>query len=112
MADLNTIKEAKGLKFCHVNVCSLINKIDQFRLHFENSGIDIITVSETWLDKNIGSNILQMKNYQLSRCDRATMLEGREVTKKGGGLLTYISKDLNFAPTVNVLKNISVYRIL
>ena len=107
MVDLSDIKKAKGLKICHINVRSVLNKIDQFRLHFENSGIDIIAVSETWLTKDIGSNILQMKYYQLFRWDREWTQDNGTRAKKGGGLMVYIRDELNFTPIVDVAKNVS-----
>ena len=109
MSELMHLSEAKGLKFCHLNVRSILNKIDQFRLHFETTGIDVITISETWLSKDISSNFLQLKGYQLIRLDRNPTQNdnGHNPIKRGGGLLTYIRKDLNMTPVYCNADNIS-----
>ena len=42
-------KNKNGLKICHINAQSLGGgKIDEFRYIFEESGVDIVCVSETW----------------------------------------------------------------
>ena len=74
----------RSVKKKKINVRSLVNKIDQFRLHFENSGIDIITLSETWLHRDICSNILQLDGYQLFRWDRTVLNVGQDTAKRGG----------------------------
>ena len=98
MTDLKDLKEAKGLKFCHINARSLINKIDQFRCHFENSDLDVVTVSETWLHSGICSSIIEMEGYQLFRWDRAFYDVHNSTTKRGGGLVIYLKRSLNFTP--------------
>ena len=105
MTTLDSLRTAKGLKICHLNTRSIVNKIDQFRLHFENSGMDVITVSETWLNKDISSNILEMRNYQIFRWDR--YYGEIEKSKKGGGLLIYVLDSSNFTPVMDNSKNIS-----
>ena len=97
MIDLTCLKSAKGLKFCHLNVRSLLNKVDQFKLQFGDSEIEVITVSESWLTEEIDSNILTMKNYHLYRVDRTYLNEANIAIKKGGGLLMFVRKDLNFS---------------
>ena len=95
MIDLENIKNSKGLKFCHLNIRSLIGKLDLFKLHFENAGFDVITLSETWLTRDISSAILEMPNYQMFRCDRGQIGERGHI-KKGGGLMIYVKKHLNY----------------
>ena len=85
---------------------SITNKIDQFRLHFEQSNIDFITVSETWLSKEISRNILQLEGYQLFRSDRL-QIGDNNLAKRGGGLMIYIRSEVNFTPTMKVECNIS-----
>ena len=107
MTDLCDLSKAKGLKLCHLNIRSILNKIDQFRMHFEHSKLDVIALSETWLSSDLCSNILQLENYQLFRWDRAFNRDNSSAIKRGGGLLLYIHKDINFNLMVDVGKNIS-----
>ena len=62
-------KNYPGLKICHINAQSLNNKMDEFRLLFEDSNIDIICISETWLFTDISSSIYNLNGYQLFRAD-------------------------------------------
>ena len=96
MTNLGDIRAIKGLKFCHLNVRSIVNKIDLFRLHFSDSDIDIITVSESWLTPDINTSIINMDGYQLYRTDRSGNNLNCPVNKKGGGLLVFIKNNLNF----------------
>ena len=96
MTDLKSLKSEKGLKLCHLNVRSLLSKFNQFKILFDNSKIDIITISETWLMEEIDSSILSMHNYQFCRADRAYLNEAHTAVKKGGGVITFIRKDHNF----------------
>ena len=105
MTDFADVRAYKGLKFCHLNVRSILNKIDQFKIHFERSSFDVITLSETWLTEGVNSGLLEMDGYQLLRSDRATLVGNG--LKRGGGLMTYIKNDLNFSVIHSDSKNIS-----
>ena len=105
MTDFESIRTYKGLKFCHLNVRSIVNKLDQFKLHFEHSSFDVVTLSETWLTEGINDCLLTMGGYQLLRYDRS--VQGLHGTKKGGGLLIYVKNDINFSLNYNVEKNLS-----
>ena len=72
----------------HLNVRSLLKKIDQIRLTFVNSGIDIITMSETWAKDYIQTDLMAISGYSVLRQDRDLIATGKTT---GGGLITYIS---------------------
>lgn len=63
-------KQKKGFNICHINAQSLNNKMDEFRLIFETSGVDIICVSETWFDKSTPDSLVRLEGYQIFRNDR------------------------------------------
>ena len=90
----------KGLKIVHLNIRSLLPKIDQIRLLLYNSKIDIITLSKTWLNPMLDSALIAIPGYKHFRLDRKT----DNPKKKGGGLITYIRNDL--ASGVQVLGNL------
>ena len=53
-------KNKKGLKVCHMNAQSLGGtKIDEFRYIFEESGVDLICISETWFKPGMPDNLYQ-----------------------------------------------------
>ena len=105
MADFTDIRASKGVQFCHLNIRSIMNKIDQFKMHFESLTFDIITLSETWLTEEYSSSLLNMEGYQILRSDRLTI--GQNGTKKGGGLLIFVKGNLNFVAVHDVSKNSS-----
>lgn len=63
-------KQRKGFSICHINAQSLNNKMDEFRLIFENSTVDIICVSETWFHKNTPDSLVRLDGYKIFRNDR------------------------------------------
>ena len=79
-------KQRIGLKICHINAQSLVRKIDELRFVMENSGIDIICISETWFVSSMWDNLFNMNGFQLFRADR----EGH-----GGGVAIYIRSGVN-----------------
>ena len=86
--NLSELNERKGFKVVHMNVRSLLKKVDQLRILLFNSQIDVITLSETWLNSAISSTTVKMDNYVMYRQDRE---RGKRVKKRGGGLLTLIN---------------------
>ncbi len=77
----------KGIKFGHINVRSLIGKIDEFR-HLCGDVFDVICVNETNCDNTIGDSELHLPGFNLLRCDR---------NRNGGGVALYINENFNFA---------------
>ena len=76
----------KGIKFAHLNVHSLIGKIDEFR-HLCGSTFDLISVNETLCDNIISDNELKLDGYSILRHDR---------TRDGGGVAVYINDNFHF----------------
>lgn len=68
--------QRKGFTLCHINAQSLNNKLDEFRLIFENSNIDIICVSETWFDKSTPDSLIRLGGYKTFRNDRNSRAGG------------------------------------
>ena len=91
----------RGLHFLHLNINSLLPKIDELRLIAKNSNAAIIGITESKLDKTVLDNEVKIDGYELKRSDR---------NRQGGDVACYIRKDLSsfnsredFAPD---LKNI------
>ena len=80
---------AKRFKLAHLNVHSLPKKIDQIRTMLHGSGIDILSISETWMRPHLNSKLVALQGFDTYRLDRG----GKNMTKKrGGGLLLYVNK--------------------
>ncbi|XP_075157620.1 uncharacterized protein LOC142230885 [Haematobia irritans] len=74
-------KQKNGLNICHINAQSLNNKLDEFGFVFENSGIDIVCVSETWFRSTTPSSLVSLNGYKVYRADRSS---------RGGGTAIYV----------------------
>ena len=77
-----------GLSIAHLNVRGVVNKTDKLKLYVDNLGIKVFHVSETFLNSNIDSSLLNIPNYFIARRDRND--------RHGGGVLTYIHSSLKF----------------
>ena len=53
----------------HINAQSLIPKLDEIKLLIENEDLDILSISETWLQPNILDDLISIKNYNIFRND-------------------------------------------
>ena len=71
----------KGMKIAHLNIRSLRNKRDEFGQFLHNCPYDVMSLSETWLDKDICHNLVSIEGYKLERKDRNLC---------GGGVGCYI----------------------
>lgn len=74
-------KSMPGLKIVHLNVRSLLPKMDMVRIWIESTDADIVIISETWLTKSITNEDINVHGYNVFRSDRP---------KKGGGVAIYV----------------------
>ena len=64
---IKTNKCSDHIVIKHINAQSLIPKLDEIKLLIENEDLDILCVSETWLQPNILDNLISIKNYNVFR---------------------------------------------
>ena len=64
------VSHLKGIILGHLNVCHLINKIDALTSLLTKSDIDILTISEAWLNSNIDDGEILIPGYYFLRQDR------------------------------------------
>lgn len=88
-------KSLQGLKIIHLNVRSLLPKIDQVRIWVKSTAADVIVISETWLTKSISNNDIHINGFEIYRADRPA---------KGGGVAIYVNSSLH----VNLLQAKSI----
>ena len=81
ISDLTSLGLAKVFKVVHLNVRSILKKIDHLRLVTQDLNIDVFTVSETWLKRHL----VDIQGFKAYRLDRDS---GKGEKKRGGGLLT------------------------
>ena len=71
ISTFDSLSAAKGLKFVHLNVRSLVKKIDQVRTLLADAPLDVLTLSETWLTQYLSTQLFQLDGYKTFRLDRA-----------------------------------------
>ena len=84
-----------GLQICHLNIRSIANKIDEIKNFLCNGNIQILTLSETWMDDTLNSNKYQIPGYQLIRQDRNYKINPNSTYKRSGGLGMYVRDDIS-----------------
>ena len=77
----------RGLHIIHLNVRSLLPKIDEVRLIAKQSNAACMCLSETWLDDSVFDTEISINNYSITRKDRS---------RHGGGVCMYIRNDIAF----------------
>ncbi len=63
------VRNSKGLKVAHINVCSLFPKIDEIRFLLINTKIDILCISEAWLEDTITDSQVKVDGYIIETND-------------------------------------------
>ena len=77
----------RGLHFIHLNINSVLPKIDELRLIAKKTNASIIGLTETKLDETIGNIEVEIDGYTMERFDR---------NRKGGGVACYVRNDIIF----------------
>ena len=76
---LSTFNSAKGLKFVHHNVRSLINNTAELTKHYDR--VDVLAITETWLYESINDSLIKMGGFNLLRQDRQPTILEKEVVE-------------------------------
>ena len=79
--------EKRGLHFIHLNINSLLDKIDELRFIAEKSKPTIIGITESKIDETVSETEFHIKGYTPIRNDR---------TRHGGGVVLYIKEGIGF----------------
>lgn len=82
-------KLRKGLRIAHVNIRSLINKVDHLNVFLKNNDIHVLGISESWLSENIDDSEIHIDGYNSFRLDRQTTNDSH------GGVLCYVKENLS-----------------
>ena len=77
----------KGLHFIHVNINSLLPKIDELRSIAQKSNAAVIGITESKLDESVLNSELHIDNYTLIRCDR---------NRHSSGVACYARDDISY----------------
>ena len=64
------IFKSRGLQFIHLNINSLLPKIEKLRIIAKSTNAAIIGISESILDEFVLQPEIQIDDYKIIRCDR------------------------------------------
>jgi hypothetical protein len=95
--DLNC-KLQKGLKIVHVNIQSLINKVDHINLLLQENNIHVLCITESWLTNDIDDSDIKINGYDICRLDRNNGMSH-------GGIVCYIKEGISFKQNLNLLNS-------
>ena len=85
-AGMNGISlKKRGIHFIHININSLLPKIDEVHYIAIITNASVIGISETELDETILSSELEVNGYELVRLNRS---------RRGGGVASYIKSSI------------------
>ena len=100
MYELDEIKNSKGMHMAHINIRSLMNKWENFKENFNNKNIQVLGISETWLNNSLPRELFELsKNYIFYRNDRNWRDLNSNSIKKGGGVGLYVDNNLSSLDT-------------
>ena len=77
----------RGLHFIHLNINSLLPKIDELRHIAKETKVQVIGISETKIDNSVPNEEISIEGYDILRLDR---------NRRGGGVACYIRNDISF----------------
>ena len=81
------IFKSRGLHFIHLNINSLLPKMEELRIIAKSSNAAIIGISESKLDGSVFEPEIEIDDYKILRCVRS---------RHGGGVACYIRNDLSY----------------
>ena len=92
----------RGLHFLHINVNSLLPKIEEMRLIAKLSKATVIGISESKLDNTVPDSEVSIEGYNLLRYDR---------NRHGGGVACYVRNDICYSTKCifsSLIENITI----
>ena len=93
-SDAWNIFQKRGMHFIHLNINSLLPKIDEIRYVAKLTNATVIGLSETKLDNTVLSSELEIEGYDLVRSDRS---------RRGGGVACFVKNSISYNRKPNFL---------
>lgn len=87
MQSNNYAPKNEFLCFSHFNIRSIFTNFDLFSDFVADESLDIIGLSETWLDNSISDHSIRIPEYKIVRRDRRT---------RGGGVAFFIKESIKY----------------
>lgn len=97
--NITKLKESKGQIMIFLNVRSLYNHFTEIEAEFAKCNFLALCFNESWLNKSIPNEIIEIEGFNIVRLDRG-------YNKRGGGLITYVRSDFEVV-NMETIPNIS-----
>ena len=81
-----------ALKIAHINVRSLRKKVEQLKVVVKKYSIDILCISESWLQDTITDGDVAIEDFSIVRRDRRNRIRGG-----GGGVAIYVKNGIMYS---------------
>ena len=94
--DAWNIFQKRGMHFIHLNINSILPKIDEIRYIAKLTNATVIGLSETKLDNAVLSSELEIKGYDPVRSDQS---------RRGGGVACFVKNFLSYNRKPNIRIN-------
>ena len=82
----NVLKK-RGLHFIHLNINSLLSKIEEIRYNAKSTNAVAVGICESKLDASVLDPEISVDNYKILPCDR---------NRQGGGVVCYVRNGLSY----------------
>ena len=82
-----TYFRTRGMHFIHLNINSILTKIDEIRYVAKLTNATVIGLSEAKLDNTVLSSELEIEGYDLVRSDKS---------RRGGGVACFIKNSISY----------------
>lgn len=82
--------QQKNISLVLFNARSILNKLDALRTLVTTSDIDLLLVTETWLNADTPIDLISLTGYHTFRANR--------LNRRGGGCLVYVKSPLKASP--------------
>lgn len=100
LSGFKDLSKRKGLKLVGLNIRSLLSKQSQIEAEMSANKIDVLSLTETWLNEKTHNGLIRIPEYKVYRYDR-------KLNKRGGGIAVYVQGRLTVNASVYEELNIS-----
>ncbi len=90
-SDLAALASLKGITIAHINIRSVYRKLEEIIRILSVGDIDVLCITETWLNRYVQDSMIAIDGYNICRADR-TAASGKTT---GGGILVYYKSSLD-----------------
>ena len=85
--ETNKVTKSRLPKLVLINARSLLPKVDELIANLSVNSVNLVAVTETWLNDDIEDNLVSIRGYNIFRRDRPH--------RRGGGVCVHLSEHIH-----------------